>query len=201
MLALGGEGECKNKVLDNTTPLICWPSSLNSVGTSDMHTYWASAFILPKMVMEEIEKLCRGFLWGSTAEKRRPALLAWDDLCAPKKNGGLGLKQIQVWNMAALGKQVWALMMKKDALWVKWISTIYLKNEDFLDVQIKNSDSWHWKQVLKVRNALWTGLCDPHWNVIKKKWHLLYGCSLLLATELASALSVSQRGVAETGNP
>lgn len=77
--------------------------------------------------------------------------------------GGLGLKQIGLWNIAAFGRQVWAVEQKKDILWVKWISSIYLKGEDFMSVQPKASDSWHWKQLIKVRNLLREGLTDVRW--------------------------------------
>lgn len=56
---------------------------------------------------------------------------------------------------------MWALA-KKDQLWVKWISSIYLREYDFLNVQSKNSDSWHWKQLLKVRNMM----ADGQWSAI-----------------------------------
>lgn len=108
-----------------------------------MHIYWASAFIISKTVIDELETLCRDFLWGSKEDRRRPALVAWDNLCLPELSGGIGLKNIRLWNVASLGKQVWAIMQKKDHLWVKWTSTIYLKSEDFMLVKMKSSDNWH----------------------------------------------------------
>lgn len=79
-----------------------------------MHMYWASAFIIPKRVIEEIEKQCRSFLWGSSAEQRRPSLVAWDTICSPKSQGGLGLKHLGIWNVAFIGKQVWDLKLNKE---------------------------------------------------------------------------------------
>lgn len=78
-------------------------------------------------------------------------------MCLPKQFGGLGLKQLGLWNTAAIGKQVWALAMKKDSLWVRWISSIYLRHKEFIYVQAKMSDSWHWKQLLKARDQLAPG--------------------------------------------
>lgn len=92
-----------------------------------MHIYWSSTFILPKSVINEAEQIYRGFLWGSFDEKKRPALVAWESACVPKKYGGLGLKQMGLWNTASLGKQVWALARKEETLWVRWISSVYLE--------------------------------------------------------------------------
>ncbi|KAJ8422893.1 LOW QUALITY PROTEIN: hypothetical protein Cgig2_025984 [Carnegiea gigantea] len=48
--------------------------------------------------------------------KRRPTLVAWQDVCIPKKNGGLGLKNLKIWNKACIAKLVWAVARKKDLM-------------------------------------------------------------------------------------
>lgn len=84
-----------------------------------LHMYWASAFLLPKSVIAEIDKLCRKFLWSGAAEKNRPALVNWESVCLPRKFGGLGLKNQNLWSLALLGKHVWAIAIKADILWVR----------------------------------------------------------------------------------
>lgn len=37
-----------------------------------------------------------------------------------------------------------------------------------MSMNIKPADSWHWKQLLKVRNALREGLQDPAWSAIRQ---------------------------------
>lgn len=128
-----------------------------------LHIYWAQAFIIPKSVILEIENLCRTYLWGGTSEKRAPVLMAWKEVCLPKHMGGLGLKQLGIRKSAALGKQVWDIARKKDQLWVRWIAAVYLRGEDFMEVQPKTADIWHWKQLLKVRNLLRDGLLTNDW--------------------------------------
>ncbi|KAL2225603.1 UNVERIFIED_CONTAM: hypothetical protein Sindi_2977300, partial [Sesamum indicum] len=53
--------------------------------------YWASAFILPKGVIKDIEKRLRAFLWRGTGNSGYPKV-AWKEICKPKEEGGLGLK-------------------------------------------------------------------------------------------------------------
>ncbi|KAL2240813.1 UNVERIFIED_CONTAM: Transposon TX1 uncharacterized protein [Sesamum indicum] len=53
--------------------------------------YWTSAFILPKKVINEIEKRLRAFLWKGTTNSGY-AKVAWKDICRPKEEGGLGFK-------------------------------------------------------------------------------------------------------------
>ncbi|KAL2252768.1 UNVERIFIED_CONTAM: hypothetical protein Sindi_0071500, partial [Sesamum indicum] len=56
---------------------------------SALSLYWASAFILPKKVINEIEKRLRTFLWKGTTSSGY-AKVAWKDVCRPADVGGLG---------------------------------------------------------------------------------------------------------------
>lgn len=54
--------------------------------------FWASAFMLPKGCIKNIESLCSRFLWSGNIEKRGLAKIAWNTVCLPKKEGGLELR-------------------------------------------------------------------------------------------------------------
>lgn len=43
----------------------------------------------------------------------------------PKEDGGLGLKNLGAWNMALIAKTLWKIHLKKDSLWIKWISHVH----------------------------------------------------------------------------
>ena len=47
--------------------------------------------------------------------------MAWKELCHSKSIGGLGFRDVKMWNVASLGKQVWAIAKKKDSVWVRWV--------------------------------------------------------------------------------
>jgi hypothetical protein len=44
--------------------------------------------------------------------------VAWDKLCFPKKEGGLMIKKLEVWNQASLLNHIWILFTKAGSLWV-----------------------------------------------------------------------------------
>uniref|UniRef100_A0A803Q2C4 Reverse transcriptase domain-containing protein n=1 Tax=Cannabis sativa TaxID=3483 RepID=A0A803Q2C4_CANSA len=62
--------------------------------------------ILEKMVdyaiTREIEEIFRFFLWKGTQAGAGAGLVAWEQVCLPKGAGGLGLRNIQKWNIAAM---------------------------------------------------------------------------------------------------
>lgn len=129
-----------------------------------MHTFWASVFMLPKGVIVEVAKLCRQFLWGRKENGRIVALVSWEDICRSKKQGGLNLKDPVIWNEAFLGKQVWELAMKKDNLWVKWLHGVYLCRDGIWEANAPSNSSWHWKQLIKVRDKIKTGVQNNRWS-------------------------------------
>lgn len=71
--------------------------------------------------------------------------------------GGLGLKNLGLWNIAVLGNHVWNVAAKKDLLWGKWVSGVYLKEVDFWSYMPKDTDSWYWMKVLEIRDHLARG--------------------------------------------
>lgn len=75
-----------------------------------MQVYWSSLFILPKRVIKDIEALCRSFLWSSLELKKYGAKVAWDRICSPKNEGGLGFKSLEIWNRAVVSKHIWFIV-------------------------------------------------------------------------------------------
>ncbi|XP_062089564.1 uncharacterized protein LOC133796097 [Humulus lupulus] len=43
--------------------------------------------------------------------------VAWEDVCKSKAKGGLGIRDVDLWNIAAMGKYVWAVAKNKESLW------------------------------------------------------------------------------------
>ncbi|GJV05062.1 putative reverse transcriptase domain-containing protein [Tanacetum coccineum] len=116
--------------------------------------YWASMFILPVSIANNIERLMRDFLWNFGEFKRGKAKMKWSDVCRPKVEGGLGIRSLEDWNTALISKHIWNLITCKNSLWVKWIHMFKLKGMRFWDILEKEGSSWSWKKILKVRGRI-----------------------------------------------
>ncbi|KAK4384089.1 hypothetical protein Sango_3092900 [Sesamum angolense] len=83
--------------------------------------YWAMAFILPKGIINEMIKRLRTFLWKGTSASGYTKV-AWETVCRPIEEGGLGIKDILALNRALMSKYLWAVIKQdRDSIWVDWI--------------------------------------------------------------------------------
>ncbi|XP_074300288.1 uncharacterized protein LOC141631529 [Silene latifolia] len=130
-----------------------------------LHSYWASVFVLPKGVILRIEATCRNFLWDGSTEYRRSPLVAWDMICRPKHEGGLGLKNQEVWNIAMVGRLVNWVATDKESLWVKWVKANYLKGREWQEYEPTSNSSWVWRRICRVKNLLANGYQQGTWLV------------------------------------
>ncbi|XP_062080816.1 uncharacterized protein LOC133785613 [Humulus lupulus] len=87
---------------------------------------------------------------------------------------GLGFGEGTKWNKAMLGKYLWAISHQQEALWVKWIHSVYLKGQDFWLYQLKADTSWYWKKVFQLRSLFTQEDIDKASSQGKFKIGLLY---------------------------
>ncbi|KAL2901703.1 hypothetical protein RDABS01_026785 [Bienertia sinuspersici] len=156
-------GQCETLIEKMTARIRIWSSKnmsyaarvqlINAVLLS-IHQYWAQVFILPKAALAKIEGICRSFLWSSKWFSHSPGNIRWDKVCNSKSTGGLGIKDIHIWNTASLGRYVSALATKQDNLWVKWVHAIYLKDSSWADYCPKPDVSWYWKKIWECKQKL-----------------------------------------------
>jgi hypothetical protein len=81
-----------------------------------LQVYWSSIFILPKKIIRAIEQKFNRFLWNCTDEGIASAKVAWNMLCLPKKEGGVGIKKFEEWNRAAIMCEIRVRSTRSDML-------------------------------------------------------------------------------------
>ncbi|GKE41662.1 hypothetical protein Tco_1468946, partial [Tanacetum coccineum] len=50
------------------------------------------------------------------------AKVAWKQVCKPRDQGGLGIKDLGKWNEVLMSKHIWNIASNKESLWVKWVN-------------------------------------------------------------------------------
>ncbi|GJW85217.1 hypothetical protein Tco_0158362 [Tanacetum coccineum] len=86
--------------------------------------------------------------------KKGQAKVAWDDICLPKQEGGLGLCSLDVFNMALISTHIWNIVSNKESLWVRWIHTYKIRNRSFWSLPLTKDVSWGWLKLLQLREQV-----------------------------------------------
>ncbi|XP_074300917.1 uncharacterized protein LOC141632254 [Silene latifolia] len=133
---------------------------INSV-LNTLYSYWAWMFIIPKGD-------------GSSYYHKLP-LVVWDKVTLPKDEGGLGIKKAETCNIAAVAKLVDWVYNKADKLWIKWISQVYLKQQDWHTYTPAAGVVWFWKSICKVKEMMKTGYHNDQWVASSKGYTIRDG--------------------------
>lgn len=65
-----------------------------------MPIHLLSHCVEPNLVTDEVENVCRVFLWGEKAGSRKVHCLSWDKCCTSTRAGVLGFMKIRSWHQA-----------------------------------------------------------------------------------------------------
>lgn len=87
-------------------------------------------FDLTKEICEQISKMIAKFWWSNQDRENKIHWLSWEKLTAPKCCGGLGLRDIHVFNMAMLAKQGWRLLQNPESLCARVLRAKYFPQGD-----------------------------------------------------------------------
>ncbi|XP_074277853.1 uncharacterized protein LOC141601464 [Silene latifolia] len=93
----------------------------------------------------------REYLWHGQKVSASPALVAWDRVCRPKRQGGCGLHNLMIWNMAAVAK-TWK------------------------DYEPTSNSSWAWRKICQIKSIFKeilmpsSGVTAPYSTALGYKW-------------------------------
>ena len=99
--------------------------TLINVVLTALPLFYMSFFRAPTAIIKRLTAIQRQFLWGGNLEGKKIAWVAWNQVCAPKEKGGLGVKDIKAFNRALLIKWKWLMFQQQDHLWSRILTSKY----------------------------------------------------------------------------
>ncbi|CAA7042886.1 unnamed protein product [Microthlaspi erraticum] len=123
-----------------------------------MPVYAMNVFKLPVGICEEINGVLAKFWWNNNEDRKGMHWFAWKRLCLSKKEGGLGFRDIESFNLALLGKQAWRLLQKPECLMARVIRGRYYSDGNILTARVKKKSSFIWKSILQGRDLMKKGM-------------------------------------------
>ncbi|KAK0571729.1 hypothetical protein LWI29_020657 [Acer saccharum] len=118
---------------------------------SSLQVFWANYLCLPIKILKIIEQKFRSFLWKGVEGDSKGAKISWFDICLPKKEGGLGIKDLSSWNKALMIRHLWILIYGTNNLWSFWIKAYHLKGSNLWEAKAPYTCSWNWRKLLHLR--------------------------------------------------
>ena len=96
--------------------------------------------------------MCSRFLWTGNVTDHGVAKIAWSTVCLPKKEGGLGFRNLEIWNKTLCLKLIWRLYIPNPSLWASWIKKYRIGDESLWSLEAKNASSGTWRSLLNLRS-------------------------------------------------
>ena len=142
--------ECEHLATKMTSKVRSWQArnvsyaarlQLVSSVLMNITNFWCQIFVLPRKVSKQANAICRAYLWHGKDDSNVAGNLNWVRVCTPKKVGGLGIQNLEVWNLAAVGKLVWHISSMTDSMWIRWVHGVYTKGENWRNFNVPIASS------------------------------------------------------------
>jgi len=111
-------------VVENGKKLASWKIYLSKGGAllirstlSSIPSYFLSLFPLLVDIARRLELLQRDFLWDGPGREPILHLVNWKTVCCPVPRGGLGIKNLMLFDKALIGKWLWRFGHEENSLW------------------------------------------------------------------------------------
>ncbi|XP_039025411.1 uncharacterized mitochondrial protein AtMg00310-like [Hibiscus syriacus] len=97
------------------------------------------------------------YWWSRNVTKRGWPMVAYKTMCKPKREGGLGFRDLHSFNMALLGKQLWCFK-EQGSLVARVLRAKYFPSGGFLNASLMDKNSFAWKGLHRTLQVLNEGL-------------------------------------------
>nr|KYP59667.1 Putative ribonuclease H protein At1g65750 family [Cajanus cajan] len=92
----------------------------------------------------------RRFLWGGVGDQKKVCWISWDKVTLPKEKGGLGVKNIILFNRSLLAKWRWNLFHQSSSMWAQVLQSRYRGGHNLCAQASSQKDSIWWRDLLMV---------------------------------------------------
>lgn len=82
----------------------------------------------------------------------------WKGLSGLKEDGGMGFRNLSLFNIALLAKQGWRILRSPNSLLARTLTAKYYKESDFLNSRLGNLPPFTWQGIWAAKGLLWKGL-------------------------------------------
>lgn len=111
-------------------------------------TYIMSVFKLPLGLCDDLTSIIRSLWWGAEHGKRKTAWVSLSDLTMKKCCGGMGFKDLRLFNQAMLARQAWRLIVFPESLCARLLKARYYPRGCLTDTSFYSNPSQTWQAIV-----------------------------------------------------
>ena len=120
--------------------------------------YMMSCFKLSNTLCDELTGMIRQFWWGQVKDEKKLAWMSWEKMCLPKEKGGMGFRDLKLFNLALLVKQGWRLQTNSSLLFYRVYKAKYFPRCDFIEASLGSQPSFAWRSIWAAQDIVKRGL-------------------------------------------
>ena len=120
-------------------------------------TYTMSCFKLLGTLCHDIEALIRKFFWAQRGDSRKIHRIKWQELCKPKSQGGMGFKDLSLFNDALLAKQTLRLLHDEHSLFYRMFKPKFFLDCSIMQAKAPSNASYAWRSIIRGREVIRKG--------------------------------------------
>ena len=144
-----------------------WSSKLLSKGGKEIQikavaqavpSHVMSCYLLPQGITKKLTGAVSHFWWSTKINNKGLHWVAWDKICVPTEEGGLGFRDFHDFNLTLLAKQMWRLLKYPQSLLDRVMKGIYYRHTTPMNVERANNPSYGWRSIVASKQVLKQGL-------------------------------------------
>jgi hypothetical protein len=120
--------------------------------------YCMGVFQLPTTLCKDLNALMHSFWWSHKSKTSRIHWMSWERMGRSKAEGGLGFRDLVLFNQALLAKHGWRIIQNPESLTAKILKAKYHPTTSFLEAQVGARASFIWRSICTAHELLTHGL-------------------------------------------
>jgi hypothetical protein len=125
-------------------------------------TYSMSIFKVPHGLCKELNGLMQNFWWEHQTNTNKIHWMSWERMGFSKNQGGLGFRDLVIFNQTLLAKQCWRLLKDPNSMAARILQAKYYPIKSILEASVGRRPSIAWRSIMFAHSILQKGLA---WRV------------------------------------
>lgn len=120
--------------------------------------YTMACFDITKALCEELSSMIGRYWWSQMDKQNKIHWVSWEKMSKPKKDGGLGFRDLYPFDLAMLARQAWRILQNPSSLCARVLSARYYPGKSLLEATPNSGISYAWRSILKGIQLLKRGI-------------------------------------------